>query len=112
MLVVHEHHGDRLKHQVPHIGMMEFDGQLSLVLDLVERPPVTKFCAHLLQALNQGREPGIIEVLPALHAKQNQQGAGFPFSVHHEKTNLGMGEMMPDNVALHGWIDFPITQTA
>jgi len=41
-----------LKHQTPDIRVLKLDRQLALLLHLVERPPVTKFCCYFLKGIS------------------------------------------------------------
>lgn len=71
---------------------------------------MTKFPAHLLKTVNQRREPEIIEVFPALETEQRQQGTRFFFPMHQKTTKAGIGKVMPDDITLHKWIGFPVSQ--
>jgi len=85
-----------------YIRMLEFNRQLALAPYLVQRPPITKLGTSLVQLPDQTREPSILGLVSALHAEFGQHTAGFAVPVHHDTAKPGIGEVMPDNVALAG----------
>lgn len=69
MRIIREYNFDRLEYEVSNVRMLKFSGKFTLVLDLMQRPPLLKFRTYRLQLINQRCEPGILDMLHALHTE-------------------------------------------